>query len=228
MCSDKQSLISVSRLQHGGPLHFCTTPPCLEAAADLLSKQNASYDACTDFWDHACGGWLSRNPIPPTASSWSTLEALRTKLITEKSRLITTSAHEPSQFNSVEWKVANFYASCMALSFIESDHEKPLLKVSMILNLANQILEIIKVLIAGHQCSRRLGGAEKLQHLFLGRPQGPAEAARRLRGSCLLQGVRGCRRGLQGRQEQRDLHHAGRPRHAQPRLLLGQVLKLKC
>ncbi len=120
---------TVSRLQHGGPLHFCTTPPCLEAAADLLSKQNASHNPCVDFWDYSCGGWLSRNPIPPTRTSWSTVEALRTELITEKSRLITTSAHEPSQFNSVEWKVTNFYASCMALSFIESDHEKPLLKV---------------------------------------------------------------------------------------------------
>ena len=39
------------------------------------------------------------------------------------------SAHEPSQFNSVEWKVHNFYESCMALDFVESDKEKPLLKV---------------------------------------------------------------------------------------------------
>ena len=39
------------------------------------------------------------------------------------------SAHEPSQFNSVEWKVHKFYESCMALSFVESDQDKPLLKV---------------------------------------------------------------------------------------------------
>ena len=58
-------------------MHFCTTPPCLEAAADLLGKQNSSYKACDDFWNYACGGWLSRNPLPSTRSSWSTLESLQ-------------------------------------------------------------------------------------------------------------------------------------------------------
>ena len=108
-------LITASRLQHSGPLHFCTTPPCLEAAADLLAKQNSSHDACTDFWGYACGGWLRRNPMPSSAASWSVLEDLHHRQIVEKSRLITMSAHEPSQFNSVEWKVHNFYESCMAL-----------------------------------------------------------------------------------------------------------------
>ena len=109
------NLITASRLQHSGPLHFCTTPPCLEAAADLLAKQNSSHDACTDFWGYACGGWLRRNPMPSSAASWSVLEDLHHRQIVEKSRLITMSAHEPSQFNSVEWKVHNFYESCMAL-----------------------------------------------------------------------------------------------------------------
>lgn len=118
-----------SRLRHSGPLHFCTTPPCLEAAADLLGSQNSSYDPCKDFWGYACGGWLSRQPLPPTRSSWSTLEEIRQAMRVEKSRLITMSAHEPSQFNSVEWKVHNFYTSCMALGFVESDREKPLIKI---------------------------------------------------------------------------------------------------
>ena len=47
----------------------------------------------------------------------------------EKSRLVTTASHDPSQFNSVEWKVQNFQRSCMALGFIDIDREKPLLKI---------------------------------------------------------------------------------------------------
>ena len=39
------------------------------------------------------------------------------------------SSHEPSQFNSIEWKVQSFYQTCMALNFIESDREKPLMKI---------------------------------------------------------------------------------------------------
>ncbi len=47
----------------------------------------------------------------------------------QKSRLITTTSHEPSEFNSIEWKIQNFYQSCMSLGFIESDREKPLMKI---------------------------------------------------------------------------------------------------
>ena len=77
----------------------------------------------------ACGGWLSSNTIPPTRSRWSTLDAAEYTLREEKARLITTASHEPSQFNSIEWKVQNFYQSCMSLSFVESDKEKPLTKI---------------------------------------------------------------------------------------------------
>jgi predicted metalloendopeptidase len=77
----------------------------------------------------ACGGWLSTHGLPPSKSRWSTVESAEYSLRMEKSRLITTTSHEPSQFNSIEWKIQNFYQSCMSLGFIESDREKPLLKI---------------------------------------------------------------------------------------------------
>lgn len=54
---------------------------------------------------------------------------MESKMRGDKSKLITMASHEPSQFNSIEWKVQNFYQSCMSLAFIESDHEKPLTKM---------------------------------------------------------------------------------------------------
>ena len=96
-------------MRHSGPLHFCTTPPCLEAAADILGGQNSSYSPCSDFWNFACRGWLSRQPIPSTRSRWSTIEEMDFQLRVDKSRIIAMSSHEPSQFNSNEWKVDNFY-----------------------------------------------------------------------------------------------------------------------
>jgi predicted metalloendopeptidase len=102
-------------MRHTGPLHFCTTPPCLEAAADILGGQNSSYSPCSDFWNFACRGWLSRQPIPPTRSRWSTIEEMDFRLRVDKSRIIAMSSHEPSQFNSNEWKVDNFYQVRMNL-----------------------------------------------------------------------------------------------------------------
>ena len=72
---------------------------------------------------------MSANEIPPSKSRWSAVEELEYSLRREKARLITTTSHEPSQFNSIEWKIQNFYQSCMSLGFIESDREKPLLKI---------------------------------------------------------------------------------------------------
>ncbi|TRY64311.1 hypothetical protein TCAL_00498 [Tigriopus californicus] len=118
-----------SPLRHSGPLHFCSKPPCLEAAAGILGKKNASLDPCTDFYSYACDGWVAHEGIPSSKSSWSTLSAMEYQSRIEKSRLITMASHEPSQFNSIEWKVQNFYQSCMSLSFIESDREKPLTKI---------------------------------------------------------------------------------------------------
>ena len=33
------------------------------------------------------------------------------------------------QYDSIEWKVQHFYESCKSLDYIESDKEKPLMKI---------------------------------------------------------------------------------------------------
>ena len=81
------------------------------------------------FTPSACNGWSDANSIPPSKAKWGTHEETEQKIRIEKSRLIAMFSHQPSQFNSIEWKVQNFYQSCMALSFIESDREKPLMKI---------------------------------------------------------------------------------------------------
>ncbi len=45
------SFFAASPHRHTGPLHYCSEPSCLEAAAGIIAKMNSSYDPCTDFWN---------------------------------------------------------------------------------------------------------------------------------------------------------------------------------
>ena len=44
--------VSVSPLRHTGPLRLCGEPACLRAAADIVSKRNATLNPCTHFWKY--------------------------------------------------------------------------------------------------------------------------------------------------------------------------------
>lgn len=50
---------------------FCLTRTCVKAAARLLSHMDTSADPCTDFYQYACGGFVSKNSIPPGLAQWS-------------------------------------------------------------------------------------------------------------------------------------------------------------
>jgi len=40
---------------------------------------NKSVDACTDFYQFACGGWLAANPIPADRPRWGRFDELSEK-----------------------------------------------------------------------------------------------------------------------------------------------------
>uniref|UniRef100_A0A8C7QK97 Membrane metallo-endopeptidase-like 1 n=1 Tax=Oncorhynchus mykiss TaxID=8022 RepID=A0A8C7QK97_ONCMY len=62
------------------PSNVCTTPECVTAAARLLQNMDATVEACQNFYQYACGGWLERHVIPETSSRHSVFDILRDKL----------------------------------------------------------------------------------------------------------------------------------------------------
>ena len=90
---------------------------------------NVSAAVCTDPWTFACGGWERSHPLPNTRSSWSVLLEMEQSSLAEKARIVSRFAHEPSQYNSIEWKVQHFYESCKSLEYVEADRGKPLMKI---------------------------------------------------------------------------------------------------
>merc|ERR1719336_3473976 len=119
----------VTYLRHTGSVSVCRTPACLAASSHMIGARNSSYSPCDDMWQHSCGGWISNNRIPESRSSWSLLQEMAHRVQTEQSRLISMFSNEPSQYDSIEWKVQHFYQSCKSLDYIESDKEKPLMKI---------------------------------------------------------------------------------------------------
>jgi len=119
----------VTYLRHTGPVSVCSTPSCLESSSHIIGAMNTSHNPCSDMWSYACGGWLEKHSIPHSRSKWSLSLEIQQSVITEKSRLISMFSHEPSQYDSIEWKVQHFYESCKSLEYIEADREKPLLKI---------------------------------------------------------------------------------------------------
>nr|ARK19969.1 venom protein [Ampulex compressa] len=50
---------------------LCTTKFCHQMANTLLESKDDSVHPCDDFYLHACGNWIKKNPIPDNELEWS-------------------------------------------------------------------------------------------------------------------------------------------------------------
>uniref|UniRef100_A0A8C8HIX5 Membrane metallo-endopeptidase-like 1 n=1 Tax=Oncorhynchus tshawytscha TaxID=74940 RepID=A0A8C8HIX5_ONCTS len=128
----KVPLISIHCVMFSGqqyrsaPSNVCTTPECVTAAARLLQNMDATVEACQNFYQYACGGWLERHVIPETSSRHSVFDILRDKLeIVLKGVFETESDQDRDAFK----KAKTLYSSCMNETLIEQLDSKPLMRL---------------------------------------------------------------------------------------------------
>lgn len=120
------------------PSTRATPPDPTPAAADTpltalpytpgldLSAMDPSADACTDFYQYACGGWQARNPIPADQERWSVYG----KLYQENQRflwgILDGLARHTEGRSAAQQQIGDYFAACMDADTVEKRAAQPL------------------------------------------------------------------------------------------------------
>ncbi len=95
-------------------------PPASGLQLDALDR---SADACTDFYQFACGGWVAKNPVPADRASWGRFEELQERNNDTLHRILDTAATGADPSSK---KIGDYYASCMDEAAIDAKGARPL------------------------------------------------------------------------------------------------------
>jgi endothelin-converting enzyme/putative endopeptidase len=85
-----------------------------------------SIDACVDFYQYSCGGWVKQNPIPPDRAAWGRDSELADKNLEILRTILERATVNSSNRSSVDQKIGDQYAACMDEPKIEALGVTPL------------------------------------------------------------------------------------------------------
>lgn len=104
----------------------CASKNCSAVAKYVKSCMDTKADPCVDFFQYACGGWIKKNPIPKTSSTFSTFSKLNQQIEKILRKILENTGDIESD---VLKKVKKFYKSCVNMDAINKKDDKPMKKL---------------------------------------------------------------------------------------------------
>jgi endothelin-converting enzyme/putative endopeptidase len=103
-------------------------PGCLLLAQNSVDKNwmDSATNACTDFYQFACGNWMKANPIPPDETRWSRFNELVERNNQILREILDEAAQPKPGRTPIEQKIGDYYASCMDEADIQKKGLAPL------------------------------------------------------------------------------------------------------
>jgi putative endopeptidase len=90
-----------------------------------LSAIDQSADACTDFYQYACGRWIKDNPVPSDQVRWvRSFSLLQERNLYELWQVLARAATKPA--SPLEKKYGDFFAACMDVEELQKKGLEPL------------------------------------------------------------------------------------------------------
>jgi putative endopeptidase len=94
-----------------------------EPPAVALASLDRAADPCVDFYQFACGGWMTSHPVPSDRASWATFDELQERNDQKLRDILETAAAKPAAETR---KIGDYYGSCMDEAAIEAKGLAPL------------------------------------------------------------------------------------------------------